>query len=123
MAQDVANFSASSTLAPPTQLGELCQLMRAALGVISCDTGPMHLAVALGRPTCALFVATDPARYGHGEPPHCVVDVRAAQEAGAWLAQVRAFIASLRPEADLTHGPMPLALEPTPWVGTDSPLL
>lgn len=35
-----------------------------ARAVVSCDTGPMHLAVALGKPTIALFGPSDPGRTG-----------------------------------------------------------
>jgi len=91
LAQEVANFSASSILAPPTGVDELAYLMQRALCVISCDTGPMHLAVALGRPTCGLFVSTDPNRYGHRGGPHAVIDAR-GREHGEWLGELRAFI-------------------------------
>ena len=35
-------------LAPPTDLIELAAILRRARAVLTCDTGPMHLAVALG---------------------------------------------------------------------------
>jgi heptosyltransferase-1 len=47
--------------------GELAQLMlllRGAVCVVGGDTGPLHLAVALGTPVIALFGPTDPARNG-----------------------------------------------------------
>jgi ADP-heptose:LPS heptosyltransferase len=91
LAQEVANFSASTILAPPTGVSELAYLMQRALCVISCDTGPMHLAVALGRPTCGLFVSTDPRRYGHKGGRHGVIDAR-GREHGQWLGELRAFI-------------------------------
>lgn len=37
------------------------------------DTGPLHMAVALGRPVVALFGAADPARTGPFGQPHNVV--------------------------------------------------
>ncbi len=39
-------------------------LMRRAALVIGGDSGPVHLAAALGRPVVALFGPTDPARNG-----------------------------------------------------------
>jgi heptosyltransferase-1 len=39
-------------------------LLRNALCIVGGDTGPLHLAVALGTPTVALFGPTDPARNG-----------------------------------------------------------
>jgi heptosyltransferase I len=45
-------------------LGELIALLRGAACIVSGDTGPLHLAVALGTPGVALFGPTDPARNG-----------------------------------------------------------
>ncbi len=45
-------------------LGPLMSLLRHALCVVGGDTGPVHLAVALGTPAVALFGPTDPARNG-----------------------------------------------------------
>ena len=49
-------------------LAQLVALTRRAAVVVGGDTGPVHLAAALGRPTVALFGPTDPARNG----PHFV---------------------------------------------------
>jgi heptosyltransferase I len=48
----------------PTTLLEYLELARRARLVVAADTGPMHLACALGRPVVALFGPTDPARNG-----------------------------------------------------------
>ncbi|GAC1620516.1 MAG: lipopolysaccharide heptosyltransferase I [Candidatus Acidiferrum sp.] len=45
-------------------LGELMALLKNAACLIGGDTGPLHLGVALGTPTVALFGPTDPARNG-----------------------------------------------------------
>jgi heptosyltransferase I len=45
-------------------LGQLMALLRNALCIVGGDTGPLHLAVALGIPAVALFGPTDPARNG-----------------------------------------------------------
>jgi heptosyltransferase I len=45
-------------------LGQLMALLRNASCVVGGDTGPLHLAVALGAPVVALFGPTDPARNG-----------------------------------------------------------
>ena len=45
-------------------LGELMALLRGAMCVVAGDTGPLHLAAALGTRTVALFGPTDPARNG-----------------------------------------------------------
>jgi lipopolysaccharide heptosyltransferase I len=46
------------------ELGQLMALLRNAVCLVGGDTGPLHLAVALGTPTAALFGPTDPARNG-----------------------------------------------------------
>ncbi|SDB46845.1 heptosyltransferase I [Desulfonatronum thiosulfatophilum] len=46
-----------------TSLQELLKLLSEARLVIGNDSGPLHLAAALGVPTLALFGPTDPARY------------------------------------------------------------
>ena len=66
---------------PPLGLAALATQLASARVVIGVDTGLAHLAVALGRPTVALFCASDPALTGvlaatpainlgaHGQPP------------------------------------------------------
>ncbi len=47
-----------------TTLLELRDVLYHSLLVVSCDTGPMHLSVALGKKTVALFGPSDPKRTG-----------------------------------------------------------
>jgi ADP-heptose:LPS heptosyltransferase len=47
-----------------TSLAELVEVLNGARLVVSCDTGPMHLAVALSKPVVALFGPADPRRTG-----------------------------------------------------------
>ncbi len=55
-------------LLSPT-VGRLIELTRRVTLAIGGDTGPLHLAAALGKPTVGIFGPTDPARNGpfHGE--------------------------------------------------------
>jgi heptosyltransferase-1 len=48
----------------PTSLLDFVELARRARVVVAADTGPMHLACAVGTPVVALFGPTDPARNG-----------------------------------------------------------
>ena len=50
--------------APSLAIGELASLLGGAQAVVGVDTGLCHLAVALERPTVALFTATDPGLTG-----------------------------------------------------------
>ena len=55
------------------ELGQLCALLRDALCIVGGDTGPLHLAVALGTPAVALFGPTDPSRNGPYPPGEIVL--------------------------------------------------
>ncbi|MEO8198832.1 MAG: glycosyltransferase family 9 protein [Thermoanaerobaculia bacterium] len=48
----------------PASLLELAALARRARAIVAADTGPLHLACAVGAPAVALFGPTDPARNG-----------------------------------------------------------
>ncbi len=51
-------------LAGRTTLRELASVLAACDLLVTADTGPMHIAVAVGTPVVALFGATDPVRHG-----------------------------------------------------------
>jgi ADP-heptose:LPS heptosyltransferase len=60
-------------LAPPTHLRELARVLRDAALVIGGDTGPLHLAAALGTRVVGLYGPTNPARNGpYGQIENCV---------------------------------------------------
>ncbi|MGC2422147.1 MAG: glycosyltransferase family 9 protein [Candidatus Acidiferrales bacterium] len=58
----------SPPLAISFELGPLLALLRRAKFVVSADTGPLHLASALGTRTVGLFGPTDPSRNGPFDP-------------------------------------------------------
>ena len=60
----VASAGDGTTLTPPTSIPELALLMSTCAAVVGGDTGPVHLAAALGVPTVAIFIATEPERNG-----------------------------------------------------------
>lgn len=88
-AERLAQAIPDAVALPPLGLTELAAQLAAARLVIGVDTGLVHLAAALGRPTLALFCASDPALTGvyastpainlgaRGQPPG-VEDVLAA---------------------------------------------
>lgn len=47
-----------------TSIGELSEIIKTAIAVVSCDTGPMHLSVANNTKTIALFGPSNPYRTG-----------------------------------------------------------
>lgn len=64
---ELARQSGAKALTPT--LSQLIALSRRAALAIAGDTGPLHLAAALGRPVVGIYGPTDPARNGpfHGE--------------------------------------------------------
>lgn len=65
LADEVVRTSeGAATTAPETRLPDLVALARGARCMISGDTGPVHIAAAVGVPVVALFGPTNPARNG-----------------------------------------------------------
>ena len=74
LADSVVAASANAAIAaPPTGLTDLVALSRAAALVVSGDTGPLHIATAVGTPTVSLFGPTDPDRNGPYQTDDVVV--------------------------------------------------
>lgn len=65
LAGDVVAASAgAATLAPPTRIADLVEICRSAALMVSGDTGPLHIAAAVGTPIVGIFGPTDPGRNG-----------------------------------------------------------
>lgn len=60
-------------VAPTTSVQELIEALRRCAALVAGDTGPLHLAAALGVPCLALFGASDPLRNGPYGTGHLVV--------------------------------------------------
>ena len=56
--------SGAAEAAPPTTLPDLVSLSRQARIIVSGDTGPLHIAAAVGLPVVSVFGPTDPLRNG-----------------------------------------------------------
>jgi lipopolysaccharide heptosyltransferase I len=69
----VAASSNAAVTAPATSLADLVALARASALLVSGDTGPLHIATAVGTPTVSLFGPTDPERNGPYAPEDVVV--------------------------------------------------
>jgi heptosyltransferase I len=65
--------TAAANLGGRTTLRELACLYRQASLVVTTDSGPMHIAAAVGTPVVALFGPTDPDRTGPYGPGHRVI--------------------------------------------------
>jgi len=71
----VAMSGGHATLAPSTSLLELAAVIRRAQLFVGSDTGPMHLAVAVGTPCVALFGPTRAEECGPHGPQHVALQV------------------------------------------------
>ncbi|HVA66343.1 MAG TPA: glycosyltransferase family 9 protein [Elusimicrobiota bacterium] len=60
-------------VAPEMPLRSFAAFLSCARAVVTADTGPMHLAAALGRPSLEIFTHTEPWRFGYGWLPGCRV--------------------------------------------------
>jgi lipopolysaccharide heptosyltransferase I len=60
----VAASGGAAILAPATTIADLVELSRDAAIIVSGDTGPLHIAAAVGTPVVAIFGPTDPSRNG-----------------------------------------------------------
>ena len=74
LANAVVNSSdGAASLAPATSVSDLAVLMREAALVVSGDTGPLHIAAAMGTPLVGLYGPTFPERNGPWDPKDVVI--------------------------------------------------
>jgi heptosyltransferase-1 len=76
----VSSADGAAVRAPRTDLGDLLALCRAAAVLVSGDTGPLHLAAAVGTRVVGIYGPTDPARNGPWDPRDVCVSRREACE-------------------------------------------
>jgi lipopolysaccharide heptosyltransferase I len=60
----VAAAGGSAAMAPPTSIAAMLSLAKAAQLIVSGDTGPLHLAAAVGTPVVGIYGPTSPRRNG-----------------------------------------------------------
>jgi lipopolysaccharide heptosyltransferase I len=83
VADAIAGGQPGVVLAPPTGVRELGALLRRANVVVASDTGPLHLAAALGTSCVGLYGPTRAERNGPYGPGH-----RALEGAGSAMASI-----------------------------------
>jgi len=71
--QPARQIGCGADLTGKTSLRELTALLEMASLVVANDSGPMHIAAALGTPLVAIFGPTSPVRTGPYGRPECVV--------------------------------------------------
>src|SRR5262249_22735814 len=68
-----ARSGEAATIAPSTPLSDLVAILSRARLVVSGDTGPIHLASAVGTPVVGIYGPTNPARNGPWSPDDVTV--------------------------------------------------
>lgn len=76
----VAHASGTATLSPPTTVHDLVAITREATVMVSGDTGPMHIAAAVGTALVGLYGPTRPERNGPWGPRNTSVSRASACE-------------------------------------------
>jgi lipopolysaccharide heptosyltransferase I len=93
-AEAIARAS-GARLAPPTDLPALLALLRRTRVMVAADTGPLHLAAALGVACVGLYGPTDPSRTGPYGTGHRVVCGERGAMAALPVEPVLAAVAEL----------------------------
>ena len=76
-AQAIVDAAAgAAVLAPPTTLLELAAVLRQAKLFVGSDTGPLHMAAAVGIPCVGIYGPTRPAECGPYGPGHVAIQAR-----------------------------------------------
>ena len=108
----------AAMVAPPTGLPDLVALARAAALMVSGDTGPLHVAAAVGTPVVGIYGPSDPARNGPWSPEDEVVSRFAAcrcrpapDGAGADGRMVRVCRSAVRCLDDIPVGDVTSAID------------
>jgi len=100
LAHTVAERIPMSAVAPPTNVMELAAIFEVCDAVLTNDTGPMHLAVAVGAPTCAVFTTGVGARYGPRGQHNRTVDGKGSLPGPKEVLEAMAAILALRDHSE-----------------------
>jgi heptosyltransferase I len=73
LASEIHHYCPSALIAPNTSLTQLTAVIASCRFVVTSDTGPMHMAAAIGKPCVALFGITKPSHCGPYGPGHIVI--------------------------------------------------
>ncbi len=75
LAEEVVELTEGAALLGPEPHGlrELAYLLKQSVLFVGCDTGPLHIAAAVGTPVVAIFGPKDPGIYGPAGEGHVVV--------------------------------------------------
>jgi heptosyltransferase-1 len=103
IAQELTGLSGGAATAMQLALTELIAITRRTSLVIAGDTGPLHLASALGKPVVGIFGPTDPARNGPFGGSFRVLRHPESRRDHARHAAPEAGLLTITPEAVLSN--------------------
>lgn len=98
LALDVARSSGGAAREIATDMAELIAMTRRSVLVIGGDTGPAHLACALGKPVVGIYGPTDPARNGPWGVPFRVLRHPESRRDHARRSTPEAGLLTIEPE-------------------------
>jgi heptosyltransferase-1 len=98
LAADVARSSGGAAQDIATDMGELIAMTRRCVLAIGGDTGPAHLACALGKPVVGIYGPTDPARNGPWGVPFRVLRHPESRRDHARRSAPEAGLLTIEPE-------------------------
>ena len=101
LAETIRTGSNGAAIPAHCTLGQLIALTRRGVLLIGGDTGPLHLACALGVPVVGIFGPTDPARNGPFGVPFRVLRNPESQRDHTRRAEPEAGLLTITPEAVL----------------------
>jgi heptosyltransferase-1 len=94
----VVHIAAGAATPLACSLGQLIALTRRAALVIAGDTGPLHLACALGRPVVGIYGPTDPGRNGPYGSPFKVLRSAESRKDHSRRSKPEAGLLTIKPE-------------------------
>ena len=112
LAQAIVAGTAGAATPLTCSLAQLIALTRRVSLVIAGDTGPLHLACALGRPVVGIYGPTDPSRNGPYGTRFCVLRSLESRRDHARHAAPEPGLLTIQPE-DVLHAANELLIEET----------
>ena len=101
LAREVVRASGRSALMAECNVSQLISLTRRSALMVAGDTGPLHLACALGKPVVGIFGPTDPARNGPYGSENRVLRSPLSKRDHSHKAAPEAGLMTITPEAVL----------------------
>jgi lipopolysaccharide heptosyltransferase I len=101
LAAEVVRASGRTAMTAECNVSQLISLTRRATVMIAGDTGPLHLACALGKPVVGIFGPTDPARNGPYGSEFRVLRSPLSKRDHSRKAEPEAGLLTITPEAVL----------------------